>query len=132
MEKHKHVKDKGFLNISREAKIYAIPKSWDEWIPAVRKKYVKKQTFQNNAVRKYFMWSRNPYNSQTTGWVNSHITELVRENTDNSQVPLYLRDLELMGTHAIISVWEWANPHTMEIFCGKPSQDVVFEEIRTY
>ena len=50
-------------------------------------------------VPKYFTWSRNPYNSQTKGWVNSHVTKEVRENTDNSQFLLYLTDLELLGTH---------------------------------
>ena len=30
MGKHKHSKVKGFLEILREAEIYAIPKTWDE------------------------------------------------------------------------------------------------------
>ena len=30
MVKQKHLKVKGFLNISREAEIHAIPKAWDE------------------------------------------------------------------------------------------------------
>ena len=30
MGKHKHSKVKGFLQILREAEIYAIPKTWDE------------------------------------------------------------------------------------------------------
>ena len=30
MRKDKHSKVKGFLNISREAEIHAIPKTWDE------------------------------------------------------------------------------------------------------
>ena len=68
MGKHKHSKVKGFLNISLE--IHAIPEAWDDWIPIVWKKYGKKQTFQNYEIPKYFMWSRKPYNSQTTGWVN--------------------------------------------------------------
>ena len=37
-------------------------------------------------------------------WVNSHITEQVWENTGNSQVFLFLTDLELLKTHAIPSV----------------------------
>ena len=67
MEKHKHSKVKGFLNISCEPKIHAIPKAWDESVLIVQKKYGKKQTFPNYETRKYFMLSRNPYNSQTTG-----------------------------------------------------------------
>ena len=59
--------------------IHTIPKIWDEWIPIVWKKYKKKETFQNYEVLKYFMWSRNPYNSQTTEWENSHIMGLVWE-----------------------------------------------------
>ena len=58
----------------------------------------KKQIWQNYKVLKYFMWSRNPYNSQTTKWVNSHIPELVWQNTHNSLVPLYHTDLGLMET----------------------------------
>ena len=30
MVKQKHSKVKGFLNISGEAEIYAVPKAWDE------------------------------------------------------------------------------------------------------
>ena len=120
MEKCKHSKVKGFLNISRETRIHAVPKVWDEWIPIVRKKYGDKQIFQSYKIPKYFMWSRNPYNSQTTEWANSHITGLVWENTNNFQVPLYLKGLELMRTHVILNVCECANSHTMEIFCGKP------------
>ena len=52
MGKHKHSKVKGFLQILREAEIYAIPKTWDEWISIVWQKYVKKQTFQNYGFKK--------------------------------------------------------------------------------
>ena len=54
----------------------------------------------------YFMWSWNPYNAQTTGWVNFHVIEQVWEITENSQVLLYLTDLELVGTHAIDILWK--------------------------
>ena len=30
MEKYKHSKVKGFLNISRETRIHVVPKVWDE------------------------------------------------------------------------------------------------------
>ena len=73
------------------------------------------------------MWSRNPYNSQTMGWVNFHVTEKVWENRNISQVLLYLPDLELMKTH----VWECATSHNTKIICGKPyrSQAVGFWKI---
>ena len=32
----------------------------------------KKQTLQSNGFLKYFGWSRNPYNSQNMGKVNSY------------------------------------------------------------
>ena len=50
------------------------------------------------------------------------------ENTDNSQVLLYLTDLELVGTHASHNVWKCANFHNIEIVHGKPyhSQAVGF------
>ena len=72
-------------------------------------------------VSTYFTWSRNPYNSQMMGgWVNSHITEQVLENPVNSLALLYLTDLELMKTHAILRFWECRNSHNTKIFCGKP------------
>ena len=124
MGKRKYSEVKGFSNISREKKQqkkHAISKAWDEWIPIAQEKYGEKQTFQNYEVPKYFLWSRNPYNSQTTGWVNSHIMELAWENADNSQVLLYLTDLELMGTHAILILCECPIPITyIEIFFEKP------------
>ena len=56
---------------------------------------------------------------------------LVREKygkTQISHILRYLAYLELMRTHAIPNVWECANSHKMEIFCGKPyhSQAVGF------
>ena len=39
-----HSKVKGFLHISRETEIQAIPKPWDEWIPILRNKYGETQT----------------------------------------------------------------------------------------
>lgn len=35
------------------------------------------------------------------------------------QVLLYLKDLELMKTHANPSVWECKILHNMKLFCGK-------------
>ena len=54
----------GFLNISGEAEIHKISKIWEKWIPIIREKYTKKQTFQTYVFLKYFGWSRNPYNFQ--------------------------------------------------------------------
>ena len=34
-------------NILGEAEIHAIPKIWEKWIPIVREKYEKTQTFQS-------------------------------------------------------------------------------------
>ena len=46
MAKHKHFKSMGFLNISGEAEIHTIPKTWEEWISVVREKHGKTQTFK--------------------------------------------------------------------------------------
>ena len=46
MAKHKHFKSMGFLNISSEAEIHTIPKTWEEWIFVVREKHGKTQTFK--------------------------------------------------------------------------------------
>ena len=78
--------------------MHAIPKSWDEWIPINTGKAWEETNIPKLWVPKYFTWRRNPNNSITTGWVNEHITEQGWENTDNSQVLLYLADLELVRT----------------------------------
>ena len=46
MGKHKHFKFMGFLNISGEAGIHSIPKTWKKWISIVEEKNGKTQTFQ--------------------------------------------------------------------------------------
>ena len=38
MGKHKHFKFMGFLNISYEAEIHTIPRTWEKWIPIIREK----------------------------------------------------------------------------------------------
>ena len=80
----------------------------------------KKQTFQGVGLLKYFGWSRNPYNSQIMGKVNSHGKGKVRENTEISHSLCYPADLELMRTHGIPNVCDCTNSQKMEIFCGKP------------
>ena len=78
MEKHKHFKSMGFLNILDEAEIHTIPRTLEKWISIIREKYEKTQTFQSNGFLKYFGRSRNPYNSQNMGKVNLHSTAKVR------------------------------------------------------
>ena len=86
IEKHKHFKFMGFLNILDETKIHTIPRTWEKWISIIRKKYRKKygkkQTFQSNGFLNYFEWSRNPYNSQNMEKVNSHSRGKIWENTN--------------------------------------------------
>ena len=82
MEKHKHFKFMGFLNISDKAEIHTIPRTWEMWIPIIREKYGKKQTFQSNGFLNYFEWSRNPYNSQNMEKVNSHSKGKIWESTN--------------------------------------------------
>ena len=75
MGKNKHSKVMGFSTILSEAEIHTIPKIWKKWIPIVRGKYEKAQTFQSNGFLKYFGWSRNPYKFQNKGKVNLHSQE---------------------------------------------------------
>ena len=42
MGKQKHFKFIGFLNISNEAEIHTISRTWEKWIPIIREKYGKK------------------------------------------------------------------------------------------
>ena len=86
MGKHKHFKIKGFLFFSLEAEIHAVPKTWEKWISIVRKKYGKTQSFQIFGFVKYFGWSRNPYNPQNMGKVNSHSKGKIWENTNISKL----------------------------------------------
>ena len=117
MGKYIHSKVMGFFHTSCVALIHAISKTWGGWIPMLREKYEKAQTFQSYGFfLTHFTWNINP--SIHKPWMNSHITEQVWENTGNSL--LYPTDLELMKTHAIPNVWECTNSHNMEIFCGKP------------
>ena len=85
MGKNKHSKVMGFSTILSEAEIHTIPKIWKKWIPIVREKYEKKQTFQSNGFLKYFGRSRNPCNSQIMGKVGK-----LRENTEISHSLCYL------------------------------------------
>ena len=77
MGKHKHFKVKGFWNFLLEAEIHAVPNTWEKWISIVREKYGKTQTFQIYGFLKYFGCSKNPYNSQNMGKVNSHSKEKI-------------------------------------------------------
>ena len=45
MEKHKHFKFMGFLNISGEAEVHTIAKIWEKLIYIVQEKYGKTQRF---------------------------------------------------------------------------------------
>ena len=83
---HKLFKFMDFLNISGEADLHTITKIWEIWIPMIQGKYGKKQTFQSYGFLKYFGWSRNPYNSQNMGKVNSHSKEKIWENTNISKL----------------------------------------------
>ena len=47
MEKNKHSKLMGFLNISGEPDIHTVTKKWIKWIPILRVNYGKAQTFQS-------------------------------------------------------------------------------------
>ena len=82
MGKHKYFKVKGFLNFWHEAEIHAVSKIWEKWIAMVQEKYGKIQIFQIYGSLKYFGWSRNPYNSQNMGKVNSHNTGKVWEKAN--------------------------------------------------
>ena len=71
--------------------------------------YEKTNIVQVYVFLTYFTWSRNRYKSQKMGWVNSHITEQVGQNTDK-----FCSTLEILH-----DVWECSNSRNMEIFCGK-------------
>ena len=64
MRKLKHSKVMGFLNVSGEAEIHTIPKTWGKWIPIKQGKHGKAQTFQSYGFLKCFRWKRYTYISQ--------------------------------------------------------------------
>ena len=59
----------GFLHMSPEVEIHTTPKTWEKWVPIVREKDGKTETFQNYEFLKYFAQSKYPYNSQNIGKV---------------------------------------------------------------
>ena len=99
-------KGKGFLNFLLVVKIHAVPKIWEKWIYIVWKKHGKTQTFQIYGFLKYFGWSRNPYNSQNMGKVNSHNMEKVWEKNRHSRVMDFSNILGEAEIHTIPKVWE--------------------------
>ena len=60
MGKHKHFKLMGFLNISYEAQIHTIPKTWGKWISIVQEKYGKTQDFPYYSVPCILRVNENP------------------------------------------------------------------------
>ena len=74
-----------FSNILREAEIYTIPKIWEKWIPIIREKYEKTQTFQSYVFLKLFAWCRNPCISQKMGNMGFPYTGKVWEKTNISK-----------------------------------------------
>ena len=99
MGKNKHFKVMALSTILSEAEMHTIPKIWKKWIPIVREKYGKTQTFQSNGFLKHFGKTRNPYIPQNMEKVNLHSTGKVRENTEISHSLRYLADLALMRNH---------------------------------
>ena len=75
-----------FLNISGEAEIHIIPKTWETWILIIREKYVKKQTFESYEFFKYFGRSKNPYSSKNIEEVDYDSTGKVWENISISNL----------------------------------------------
>ena len=65
----------------------------------------KKKTFQSNGFLKYFGWSRNPYNPQNMGKVNSHSKGKIRENK-HFKVKHFLNSLYEGEINACPKIWE--------------------------
>ena len=84
MGKYEHFEVKGFWNFLLEAEIQAVTNIWEKWILIILEKYGKKTNIPK--FLKYFGWSRNPYNSQNMGKVNSHSKEKIWENTNISKL----------------------------------------------
>ena len=106
MEKHKHFKIKGFWGFLLEAEIHAVPNTWEKWIFIGRQKYGKIQAFQIYGFLNYFGWSRNPYDSQNMGKVNSHNTGKLWEKTKNSKVMGFSNILDEAEIHRIPKIWK--------------------------
>ena len=106
MGKHKHFKVKCFWNFSLEAENHAVLKTWEKWICIIRKKHGETQAFQIYGFLKYFGWSRNSYNSQNMGKVNSHNTGKVWEKSKHSKVLGFSNILGEAEIHTIPKIWE--------------------------
>ena len=82
---------KGFLNFLPESEIHAVPQTWEKWISIVHEKYGKTQTFQIYGFLKYFRGSRNPFNSQNIEKVDFYSTGKAWENTNISNLWVFLK-----------------------------------------
>ena len=86
MGKDEHFRVKDFWNFLLEAEIHATPNTLGKSISIIREKYGKTQIFQIYGFLKNFGWSRNPYNFQNMGKVNSQRKEKIREKPNISKL----------------------------------------------
>ena len=117
--KHKHLKVKGLWNFLLEAEIHAVPNMWEKWISIIRGKYGKTQTFQIYGFPKNFGWSRNPYNSQNMGKVNSY--KYGKSMGKKTNIPKFLKyfgwsrnpyntqNMEKVNSNSKEKIWENTN-----------------------
>ena len=91
------------MNISK-LRVSGVANTWENWISIIREKYRKTQTFQIYGFLKNFGWSRNPYNSQNLGKVNSHNTYKYGEKKQTFQS--FSNVLGQAEIHTIPKIWE--------------------------
>ena len=121
-ENAKHYKIMGFLNISREAEILAISKTWVKPIPIVRENYGNTQLFQRYGFLTYFAWNRNPCNSENMKKVNSHSKGNVWENTSIPKLyfkwsvnPYNFQNMRKLNSHSDEKICENTNISKLRI-----------------
>ena len=119
MGKHEHFKVKGIWNFLLKAEIHAVPNTWEKWISIIWEKYGKTQTFQIYGFPKNFGWSRNPYNSQNMGKVNSY--KYGKSMGKKTNIPKFLKyfgwsrnpynsqNMGKVNSHSKEKIWENTN-----------------------
>ena len=114
----------GFLHISCETLIYAMPKIWKKWIHIVKKEYGKRKHFKVKSFVDFSPSSRNSCNSQ-------NMRKVVREKYGKTQTlqfygfrkyfrwsrnPCNSQNMGKVNSHKTGEVWEKTNISKLWVF----------------
>ena len=106
MEKHKHFKCMGFLNISDEAKSHTTPKIWEKLIPIIREKYGKKANIPKCWVAQIFWVKQKSIQFRNYGKSEFPIVRGNMGKHKHFNVKGFWTFLLEAEIHAVLKIWE--------------------------